>query len=200
MSTKEKQLATDTSLLAGIQKYMPTGTLTVLSQPETAAQVMAVIQVRLDKAQAVITARSTLHQAILDSDAEYAQTEPYVQSVRQSVQAMYVGSPATLSGFGILPKKARVPLTAAKKVLAAAKREATRKARGTMGKKAKASIVGALNGPVMVAADGTVTSASSGSSASAPVATTTSPAATPVGVAANGTTNGSSAGGPATHS
>jgi hypothetical protein len=188
MATKQEQLVSDTSLVAGIQKHMPTGTFTVLSLPETATQVGAVIQERIDKAQAVITARTALHEAVLASDSVYAQTEPFVQSVRQSVRAMYGTSPTILADFGENPRKVATPLTPAQKVIAAAKRAATRKARGTIGKKAKAEIVGALSGPVVVTENGKATVSGSSSSTSG----SSSTAATPP-LVQNGTSNGSSA-------
>jgi hypothetical protein len=194
MATKAKQLTSDTSLLAGIQKRLPTGTLTILTQAQTGAQVAAVLQTRISKAQAVIAARSALHEAVLDSDEEYAQTDAYVQSVRQSVQAMYGNSPTILADFGEVPKKAPTPLTATAKVVAAAKRAATRKARGTTSKRAKQAIVGALSGPVVVSEDGTVTDGSSGASTGGSSTSAASPAAP------SAASNGSSASSSASHS
>ena len=54
-----------------------------------------------------------------------------------------------LADFGLAPEKARTPLTVEQKAAAAAKREATRVARGTKGAKAKKGIKGAVTGVVM---------------------------------------------------
>jgi hypothetical protein len=192
MLTRTEEIASDTTLIAGIQKHVPSITFVVLSQPETAAQVMAVIQGRIDKAEAVTTARTALHAAVLASAAEDAQTEPFMQAVRQSILAMYGNSPTVLADFGLVPKQARTPLSPAAKVIAAAKRAATRKARGTIGKKEKAKIVGTLSGSVVVGEDGTTTV--SGSSSSAGGSASPAPPA-----ASSGTSNGSSASGSASH-
>ena len=55
-------------------------------------------------------------------------------------------SASVLADFGLAPKKARTPLTVEQKAAAKAKRDATRAARGTMGKKAKLAVKGDVTG------------------------------------------------------
>lgn len=169
MSThaKAKQLISDMALIAGIQKHLANIPFIVQSQPETSAQVLAVIQGRVDKAQAVVDARAALHTAILASDQEDTLKGPFIRNVRQGVLAMFANSPTILADFGLVARKAPEPLTAAEKVLAAAKRAATRKARHTMGPRQKAKITGSLTGPIVVALDGETTTSSSTASAQA---------------------------------
>jgi hypothetical protein len=182
--SKATQLSDDIALIAGIQKHLPSTTFTIESQSQTTAQVVAVIQARVDKAQAVVDARTALHTAVLANDTQEAQSAPYVRSVRQGVVAMFANSPVILTDFKLVPRKTPAPLTAAEKVIAAAKRKATRIARHTMGSVQKAAVTGTLTGPVTVAQDGT-TSTSGSSGASAPPQPATPPAAP-------ATTNGTS--------
>src|ERR1700733_15380127 len=131
--SKTQQLSDDTALIAGILKHLPSTTFTVQSASQTTAQVVTVIQGRVDKAQAVVDARHALHTAILANDAEQAATTPYVSNVRQGVVAMFANSPSILTDFNLVARKPPAPLTAAQKVIAAQKRAATRAARHTMG-------------------------------------------------------------------
>ncbi|HEY8038591.1 MAG TPA: hypothetical protein VIF15_02305, partial [Polyangiaceae bacterium] len=55
-----------------------------------------------------------------------------------------------LADFGMTPRKAATPLTVEQKAAAAAKRKATRAARGTKGPKAKLGIHGAVTGVVVI--------------------------------------------------
>jgi hypothetical protein len=58
------------------------------------------------------------------------------------VKATWGTQPDVLADFGVPPKKARTPLTAQQKALAAAKRKSTRAARHTGGSKQKAAVKG----------------------------------------------------------
>ncbi len=55
-----------------------------------------------------------------------------------------------LADFGLEPRKEPTPLTAEQKAAAAAKREATRKARGTSSAKAKKAIKGNVTATLVV--------------------------------------------------
>jgi hypothetical protein len=168
----------DTALLAGIQKELPTASFTVLSQAQTEAQVVAVLQSRIDIAQAVLTARTAFHAAVVASEEEYAATNAYVRSLRASIVAMYANSPTVSASFQLTARKPPTPLTPAEKVVAAAKRKATRVARHTMGKVQKSEVSGSLTEPIVVQLDGsTGEGTSKTSSASAPAAPAATPAA-----------------------
>jgi hypothetical protein len=62
------------------------------------------------------------------------------------VKATFGNSPEVLADFGLAPKKARKPLTVEQQAAAKAKRESTRKARGTASKKQKAKVKGDVTG------------------------------------------------------
>jgi hypothetical protein len=84
------------------------------------------------------------------------------------VRSAFGNSPDVLADFGLSPKKARTPLTVEQKAAAAAKRKATRQARGTRGPKAKLSVTGNVTGVIVtpVTASPAVGSAETTSSAS----------------------------------
>ena len=176
-NTKAQTLSDDKALIAGIQKYLPNNTFTVQSQSQTTAQVVTVLQARVDKAQAVVDARNALHTAVLAAEVEDVQSTPYVRSVRQGVSAMYANSPTILTDFNLVARKAPEPLTTAQKVIAAAKRAATRAARHTMGAVQKQAVTGSVTEPVVVGVDGKVSASSSSSSSPAATPPATPPAA-----------------------
>jgi hypothetical protein len=175
--TRSQAVLSDTQLLNGIQKHFPSTTFTIQSGPQTTAQVATVLQARVDKAQAVIAAKTAYHAAVVASQQEDADSDVLVQAVRQTILTMYSTSPQILSDCGVTERKPRTPLTAEQRVIAAAKARATRAARGTMSAKKKATIKGTAPATIVVTASG---------SSGAP-----EPAATPPAAPAT-TTNGSS--------
>jgi hypothetical protein len=96
------------------------------------------------------------------------------------VKATFGNQPDVLADFGLPPKKARTPLTVEQKAAAAAKRKATREARGTKGPVAKQAIVGNVIGV-------TVTPITTPAAPAEPAAPSTPSAPTP------GTTTGTTA-------
>jgi hypothetical protein len=192
-----KQYQADQALIAGIQKNNSGSSFILQSSPQTAAQVVALLEARVAKANAVFTARAALHQAVLDSRAEDAQTAGLVKDLRQTLLAMYSTSPQTLGDYGLTARKPPKPMTTEEKVIAAAKRLATRKARHTLGKVQKATVTGQLGGPVLVQENGTsqvVQGAGDSTGASAPAAPPASPAPAPAPATPATPTNGATGG------
>jgi hypothetical protein len=104
----------------------------------------------------------------------------FIDAFVKIVRGSFGNQPDVLADFGLEPEKAATPLTVEQKVAAAAKRKATRAARGTTGSKAKLAITGNVTG-VVVTPVTTATAAqpaaavgtSGGTSAPATGATTT---------------------------
>jgi chorismate mutase len=155
--TKADKTQSDTQLLNGLQKNLPSTTFTVQSGPQTTAQVATVLQERIDAAQAVSEAKTAYHAAVVAYEEVEARTEPLVQDIRQSVLTMYSTSPQILSDCGVSPRRERTPLTSEAKVVAAARAKATRTARGTMSAKKKARIKGTVAPTVVIQTNGTST-------------------------------------------
>jgi len=114
--------------------------------------------------------------------AEKAQLPPlllFMAAFLAFVKATFGNQPDVLADFGIAPKKVPTPLTVDQKAAAAAKRAATRKARGTTGSVQKKAIVGNVTGV-------SVTPITAPTAPSAQPAAPAAPAAAP-GTATGGT-------------
>jgi hypothetical protein len=128
--------------------------------------------------------------ALEDEKREAPALRAFYFAVVAFVRVAYEGAPEILANFGLSPKKVKKPLSGEQQAAAAAKRAATRAARGTIGKRKKAGIKGSVTGVVVTpvtatpAAGSTPTGGASGTSAGN--------GATPVanGVAVNGSAAG----------
>jgi hypothetical protein len=135
-------LERDKQLLAGVTKDLANQTFTISDKACTTQDVMNVLQARIDKGLAVQAARATLKAAFKELRDERSATSGFVSAFRTIVTGMF-HSPTTLADFGLKPRKS-TKRTLETKVTAVAKTEATRKARGTKGPKAKAKIKGSV--------------------------------------------------------
>jgi len=157
----QKHLSTTTQLLVGGGTYTPT-------QVETQLNAFATLRNDVD------AARTALEAKLAAEQAQITTLRTFLLAYVAFVRATFGNSPDVLVDFGLAPRKAPTPLTAEQKTAAAAKRKATREARGTTGKKAKLAVKGNVTGVVVT----TVTSAPTDPPAVTPAqpAPTTSPA------------------------
>ena len=144
-------------LFAGIQKRFPA--LNITSFPVggsimTYAQFLSAMQPIVDMANAVLTSKSAWQTAVQAERAKATQTKIFLAAVRQAIYVLFGNNPDALADFGLLPKKVRTPMTPAARVVAAAKSAATRKARGTSGKKAKLAVHGTVASTISVSTTG----------------------------------------------
>jgi hypothetical protein len=162
------------ALVAGIPTYCPNATFMVAGQTFTSAQAVTYIQNVLNAVAATASARGSWKDAIAAEEKLLATDGATVKAIRSNLAEMFSNAANTLAAFEITPRKPYTPLTAAKRAAASAKARATRIARGTTSKKAKALVTGDVTGV-------TITPVTSGSAQAAPVATpVVTPAATPV--------------------
>jgi len=91
-------------------------------------------------------AQANAKDAVAATQGLQAQVDPIIEIYKRFVQATYANATPTLADFGIAPPKVRAPRTAEQKAASAAKAAATRKARGTAGKKQKAAVKGNVAG------------------------------------------------------
>jgi hypothetical protein len=145
-ATQAQTLAQLQALISGLQKQLPNGSFTLSSTAYTTANLVQASQGQIAALTAVITAHAGLKVALASWKAEQAQTGPTLSALKRTLQTMYANAPDTLVLFGLQPVKARAPRTGAQIAAAAAKAEATRKARGTLSKKAKSAIKGNVAG------------------------------------------------------
>jgi hypothetical protein len=145
MSTLSKvdRVSNDRRLIAGIQKHLgKAGTLFLNGKKYTSAQLVSLLQARIDATEAVPPAEGAWMKVVKAERDQLAATKPIVDAARTVLLAMFGSSVDILSDFGLAPLTRTEP-TPAKKVEAARKAKATRAARHTQGKKQKLKIKGA---------------------------------------------------------
>ncbi len=172
-------IASDTNLIAGLQQHkndLP-ASISLVGKAVTPDQAIAILQARIAAANAVPPAKATYAAAVAAHTAERQSTDEMVRDLKAYLVITNKKSPDVLADYGLSIKKKAVPTTAIK-VVAVAKRSATRTLRGTKGPKAKKAIKATLTGLVVVEA---------GPPAAAPAAT---PHAVLAGAPVEGTSRG----------
>ena len=155
--TKATALAGMQALIAGIQKHFPTGQLTVGNVVFTIAALVLLLQGQVDAMTSQTTAQKTADDEMTTLRALQIKNGPTILALKDLLLAQFGSSSQTLADFGLEPRKARAPMTVEQKAAAAAKRKATRAARGTAGPKAKLAIKGTVPTPVETAPPAPVT-------------------------------------------
>jgi hypothetical protein len=134
----------DKSLLDGLTKHaeiLPS--LVIGATSLTAADLIAILQGRIDAADAAVATRASWLSAVKADYDERAKTKEAVSGLRQAVHVAFDGSIDVLADFGLAPRNQAV-VTQEKRTEANAKAKATRAARHTMGKRQKAEIKGTV--------------------------------------------------------
>ncbi len=139
--TLEQQIR---GLIAGTQKHMPTGSLTVGGATYTGATIVQALQGLADSLASVDAAKASWKEALKNETDARAKVGPVVQDYRSWLVASLGNAPSTLADYGLSPPKARTPLTAEEKVAQAQKAKATRAARHTMGSVQKKAVKGTV--------------------------------------------------------
>jgi hypothetical protein len=115
----------------------------------TNAQMVALIQQVITAETAAVTAQAAFRAAVLAAHDQRTSSRQFLVDLTQTLRAMYSGQPDVLADFGLALRKRGVK-TAETKVAAAAKAEATRKARGTdKGKVQRQDVTGNVTGVVV---------------------------------------------------
>jgi hypothetical protein len=141
---RSTQQAVNQKLIDGLKKHEQTlASLVIGGTSFKTADITAILQARLDTANAAQSTRATWQNAVKADHDEGAKTKTFVSGLRQAIQVAFAGSIDALADFGLTPRKPRV-VSPEKKAAAAAKAKATRAARHTMGKKQKAAIKGTV--------------------------------------------------------
>ncbi len=145
-----EQLTIVNALLAGFNKALPGGVTTftvqgtAYTQPELVAKYSAV-QAVLNAVPAAARAHEDALEAREEADAT---TTKFLNDTQSAIRGALGSSSVTaLAAYGLKPVKERKALTGEQNVVKATKAAATRKARGTLGKKQKAAIHGVVPAP-----------------------------------------------------
>jgi hypothetical protein len=121
-------------LLGGLRKHLSNASsMAFASGTFTPAQVEASIQKLIDLRTAVNAAKVATQAKVAEEKAQAAPLRVLLADFTAFAKVTFSNSPDVLADFGLKPKKARAPLTVDQKVTAVARRDATRKARHTMG-------------------------------------------------------------------
>jgi hypothetical protein len=137
----------DTLLLAGLQKHFAnTATLSFGGNSHTPAEIQTALSNRTAATAATAAATTAFHNAVAAEQETRSTTQKLVADFRAFALATFGDDLEALSDFGLKPRKkaVRTPET---QVTAAQKALATRKARGTKGKRQKAAIKGTVEVP-----------------------------------------------------
>jgi acetyl/propionyl-CoA carboxylase alpha subunit len=141
-------------LQAGLRKRYPTGSQKLTFR---GAQIVISVDDAIAKLQAVADNRAAVTAAKAEAaakiDAENTALNDLLAFVRALVAFIrftFGDDPTALDDFGVTPLKARTPMTAEQKAVAAAKRQATREARGEVGTKKRKAIKGSVTAQLVV--------------------------------------------------
>jgi hypothetical protein len=145
-NTRASALAALQALISGLQKQLPSATLTLENAPYTTVALVTLLQSVIDALNAVTAAEAASRAAVANARAVVSNAGPVTRSLRRTLISMFGNAPQTLMLFGLTPPKAKAPRTSAQNAAAAAKAKATRIARGTASAKAKSAIKGNVTG------------------------------------------------------
>jgi len=139
---RQDMLVADQNMIDATHKVLSQfATLVVGSQTVTPADIVKVLQDRIDAGKAVLTAEAARTAAVKVDRDKRAQTAALLSSFRRLLQGMFTQSPDTLAAFGLkAPKVGKKKVEA--KAMAVAKNKATRQARHTLGKQQKKAVKG----------------------------------------------------------
>jgi hypothetical protein len=143
INSKAKEMARATQLVAGMQKHLASVTSLMLkSAVYTTGQIAGALQTLVALHSAVETAKSVEKAKLAAVRAQAPALRSLMAALVSYVLLTFGESPDVLADFGLEPRKTRTPLTTEQQAVAIAKRTATRKARGTKGKKARMAVKG----------------------------------------------------------
>jgi hypothetical protein len=133
--------------IVGVQKhYAALTTVIIDGVPRTPAAIVQTLQGAIDGADATAAATATFHKAVADEKQANVEGDALYQGLKAVVVSQFKTSPETLADFGITLPSRRAP-AASTVATAVDKRDATRVARHTMGKRQKEQVKGTVTAP-----------------------------------------------------
>ena len=142
-ASKNKETARATQFVAGIGKHLAgVAQVTFASAAHTPADLTKAFQALVDLRAAVVAAQAAVKAKLGAESAQSPAILVLLAGFEAYLKLTYSEQPDVLIDFGLMPKKARAPLTTEQKAVANAKRAATRKARGTAGSQQKKAVKG----------------------------------------------------------
>ena len=156
-------------VVSGIKKHL-SGNVTLEGVKYTPTRLAQMFQEGIDIADATDQAAKSWHLAVATEKGNTQELSGVQTSLRNYASATFGETSTEFADFGFTPKTV-TPVDAATKAEAVVKREATRKARGTMGKRQKEQIKGTIVAPAAPAVPA-VTTPAAAPAASVPASST----------------------------
>jgi hypothetical protein len=127
-------------MIAGVQKhYGPKDTVLVDGVPTPQPQVVATLQAAVDADDKTASSETAFHKAVSDGRAANAEGDAMFLSLKEYFLVIHKKDPQTLKDYGLSLVVKHKPSTLTK-AAATEKQKATRKLRGTQGKRQKAPV------------------------------------------------------------
>ena len=169
-------------VIVGARKHFPNGaeTLTLEGAPTTIDAVLKELQGFVDHRAAIVAAQMAASNLVAAERAGLPAITALLAAFIAFIRNALGPTSAALADFAIPARKVPVPKTAEQKAVAAAKRKATREARGTKGPVARKAVRGNITAqlvvtPAAVDAAGAPTAPATAPTASAPGGTPATP-------------------------
>jgi hypothetical protein len=134
------------ALINGIRTNCPSGSFILRGQSYTSVQAIAFVESLQNAAIAVRDAKCAWKDARAAAKQAEATDGVIAKELRDVLALSFSNMHTALGDFGMTPKKARTPMTVEARLVATAKLQATRKARGTTSRKQKLLITGDVTG------------------------------------------------------
>jgi hypothetical protein len=138
--------ARDAQVIAGIGKHLQTvSSLPLLGSTYTPADLVKLIQSRIDSAAGSAATKATWHSTVVQDKTLNTKLTPVIRALRQYVINVFGDTSPVLADFGFAAPK-RATRTPEQKAASVAKAKATRAARHTAGKVQKKAVKGDVVG------------------------------------------------------
>ena len=139
-------------LITGTKARFPNGSqkLTFGGADRTVDEVTGLLQSFVDNRTAVETAKAAASAKVDAERAQLASLLAFISEFVRFIRSTFGNSADALAAFGVAPLKERTPMTAETKAVAAAKRQATREARGITTKEVRKGITGNVTAKLVV--------------------------------------------------
>jgi hypothetical protein len=151
---KDKRATRVGKLIAGARKHFANGgqilTFAGGLASVTVDAAVAELQKLIDNRAATTAAQATARDKVQAERAATPALVAFMNAFEALVRVMFGADTAALADFGLSPRKQPAPKTAVEKAVTAAKRQATRDARGTKGPKAKKAVHGNVTANLVV--------------------------------------------------
>jgi hypothetical protein len=149
---KNREAASVKQLIAGVNKHYPDASakLPVGGATFTVSSLTQLLQDFVDAREAVEASRAAMRAKVEAERTQAPSRRAVIRALEKVVRGSFGNAADILADFGFLPAKVRTPQKTEEKAVAVAKRDATRKARKTMGKVQKKSVKGAVKATLVV--------------------------------------------------